>query len=202
MPMKRQLLVAVALVLFAFQASAQFSMGITGGLNFCEARFADVNMSAPVRYHLGMACNVDLSAGFSIQPALTFVTKEAYFNESTDITMNYIEVPVSFQWGPDLLLFRPFVDVSPFVGCLLTNNVDTVINDKVYASGTRSEGRQIFEYGCGVGGGIDIWKLRIVARYNWNFGSVFVKDYSGDLGKINLNDHFKGLSLSLSLFFF
>ena len=62
--MKRPLLVAVALVLFAFQASAQFSMGITGGLNFCEARSADVNMSAPVGYHMGMTCNVDLSAGF------------------------------------------------------------------------------------------------------------------------------------------
>ena len=200
--MKRLVLVAVALVLFAFQASAQFSAGIIGGLNFCEARLADVNKGAPVRYHIGMTGNLDLSSGFSIQPALTFVTKEAYFKEHLDVSMKYIEVPVSFQWGPDLLLFRPFVDVTPFIGCLLTNSVDTIIDDKVYANARKLEGRQIFEYGCGVGGGIDIWKLRLVARYNWNLGSAFVKDYAGDLGKINLNDHFKGLSLSLSLFFF
>lgn len=200
--MKRLVLVVVAMTLFAFQASAQFSAGIIGGLNFCEARFADVNNGAPVRYHVGLTGNVDLSSGFSIQPAVTFVTKEAFFKEQLDVTMKYIEVPVSFQWGPDLLLFRPFVDVTPFVGCLLTSSVTTVINDTDYASGKKLEGRQIFEYGCGVGGGIDIWKFRIVARYNWNLGSAFVKDYAGDIGKINLNDHFKGLSLSLSLFFF
>ena len=200
--MKRLVLVAVALVLFAFQASAQFSAGFIGGLNFCEARFADVNKSAPVGYHMGVTGNVDLSSGFSIQPAVTFVTKEAYFKEQLDVSMKYIEVPVSFQWGPDLLLFRPFVDVTPFIGCLLTNSVDTIIDDKVYANARKLEGRQIFEYGCGVGGGIDIWKLRLVARYNWNLGSAFVKDYAGDIGKIDFNDHFKGLSLSLSLFFF
>lgn len=200
--MKRLVLVAVALVLFAFQASAQLSAGIIGGLNFCEARFADVNKSAPVGYHMGMTGNLDLSSGFSIQPAVTFATKEAYFKEHLDVSMKYIEVPVSFQWGPDLLLFRPFVDVTPFIGCLLTNSVTTVFNGKEYASGKKLQGRQIFEYGCGVGGGIDIWKLRLVARYNWNLGSAFVKDYAGDIGKIDFNDHFKGLSLSLSMFFF
>ena len=60
MPMKRQLLVAVALVLFAFQASAQFSMGITGGLSFSEARFAQIDVSTPATCNFGVTCNVDL----------------------------------------------------------------------------------------------------------------------------------------------
>ena len=85
------------------------------------------------------------------------------------LAMSYVELPVSFQWGPDLLIFRPFVDVTPFVGHLLHNNVDTIIDGHLYGSAQGRSGRQTIEYGVGVGGGIDIWKLRLIARYNWNW---------------------------------
>ncbi len=200
--MKRLVLVAVALVLLAFQASAQFSAGIIGGLSFSEARFAQIDASTPATCNFGVTCNVDLPQGFSIQPSVVFAKKSAYMKKEWALAMSYVELPVSFQWGPDLLIFRPFVDVTPFVGHLLHNNVDTIIDGKLYVSAQGRSGRQTIEYGVGVGGGIDIWKLRLIARYNWNMGSAFTGEPSADLGRVDIKDHFKGLTLCLSIFLF
>ena len=51
---------------------------------------------------------------------------------SADLQVGYLEVPVSFQWGPDLLLFRPFLDVSPYVGYALSRKVspDALLTQK------------------------------------------------------------------------
>lgn len=200
--MKRILLLIASLLFFVHQASAQFSAGLIAGMGFSEPRFAQVDVSSPADYHFGLTGTFDLPMGFSIQPSIVFAQKDAFFKENINICMSYVEMPVSFQWGPDLLIFRPFVDVTPFVGGLLKNKVETMLDGEVYGSGKSMGGRQFLEYGCGVGGGIDVWKLRLVARYNWNLGSIFNGDRPTDLGKIDINDHFKGLTLSLSIFLF
>ena len=98
---------------------------------------------------------------------------------SGNVTVGYLEVPVSLQWGPDLLLFRPFLDVTPFVGYGLNNRfsisgMETVKNSWDGSSVNR------WEYGVGVGIGLEIWKFQVIGRYNWNFGSLL--DFSKDLG--------------------
>ena len=37
----------------------------------------------------------------------------------------------------------------------------------------RWEGISRLEYGLGLGAGVEIWKIQVTARYNWNFGSLF-----------------------------
>ena len=116
--------------------------------------------------------------------------------------MGFVELPVSLQWGPDLLLFRPFVDFTPYIGYAVTN--ETYGDIKFSSSSWKDKER--FEYGVGIGGGINVWKLQVIARYNWNFGSLYnvegwndIKDHFSDLKTDNRN--FQGLTLSLALLF-
>ena len=122
--------------------------------------------------------------------------------------MGYLEVPVSLQWGPDLLIFRPFVDVTPYVGYALSNDLKADIAGLVNITDSSWEGKQRFEYGLGIGGGIDVWKLRLIARYNWNFGSLYNVDGWDDVKEsIKIDDlnaespNFGGVTVTLSYFF-
>jgi hypothetical protein len=199
--MKKIVFVAIAL-LFAFQASAQFSVGVLAGTVFPTAKLAEVSADDPVKFYGGVTCNFDLPLGFSIQPAVNFVSKDAYFREDLVVETQIIELPVSFQWGPDLLVFRPFVDVTPFAGFRLGTNIEKFLPD---GTGIRSSIRNVdkkFEYGIGVGGGIDIWKLRLTARYNWNLGPLLKDGRFPEGAAFEFpDDNYKGLTLSLSFFF-
>ena len=115
--------------------------------------------------------------------------------------------------GFDLLLFRPFLDVSPFVGYALNNEftASSPAAERLsldYAN--QWDGINRLEYGLGLGGGLEIWKLQVVCRYNWNFGQLFdtsgkaagVGDFLGNAKESVLNDkNFGGVTLSVALLF-
>ena len=54
-------------------------------------------------------------------------------------------------------------------------------------------------YGIGVGAGIDIWRLQISGRYNWDLGKV--ADYKWEGVDTFKGGKSKGFQLSLALFF-
>ena len=140
--------------------------------------------------------------GFSIQPSLIYQVKGAKTEVLTidsEIKVGYLELPVSFQWGPDLLLFRPFVDVSPFVGYgLNTSNWSELTGEvkNAWDYGNR------WEYGIGLGGGLEIWKLQVVARYNWDFAPFVKPEAFAQFGQaVKESMKFGGVTLSLALLF-
>ena len=203
--MKRILIAAVVfLMAFSVQSSAQVLWGVTGGVNFNTSKFKEVSVEAKTGWNAGLTFLCDLPLGFSIQPSLIYTQKNTNVTESIAQNMGYMELPVSVQWGPDLLLFRPFVDFSPYIGYAVSNK--TYISDNISVSDDRWKGKERFEYGLGIGGGINVWKLQVIARYNWNFGSIYnvdgwsdIKDHFSDLKADN--EHFGGLTLSLALLF-
>ena len=117
--MKRFILTVLALVAFCcVQASAQ-GFGVTAGMNFNSAKVKEVKMDARAGWNVGVTYGVDLHLGFSVQPALVFTQKGASISaQSVSLvqTVSSLELPVSLQWGPDLVVARPFIDVTPFVG--------------------------------------------------------------------------------------
>ena len=152
------------------------------------------------QFHVGATYRLKLPLGFSIQPSLIYQVKGA----KTEVAQNfidskfgYVELPVSVQWGPDLLLFRPFLDVTPFVGYGVYNKIagtTTVWNDWT--------GLDRWEYGLGAGIGLDVWKFQLIARYNWNLGALTKDSTLSDIadmfsGKTN----FGGVTLSLAFMF-
>ena len=114
--MKRILTVVLAaLMLTGISASAQAKWGVTAGLNFNTSKFSEVDVKARTGWSVGGTCLVDLPLGFSVQPSLLYHQKGANITNELSQSMGFLELPVSVQWGPDLLIFRPFLDVTPYV---------------------------------------------------------------------------------------
>lgn len=203
----KRLFVLAAAVLIAVSASAQGKFGITAGMNFNTSKFGDIDVKAKTGWSAGITYGVDLPLGFSIQPSLVYQQKGANLADGISQSMGFIELPVSVQWGPDLLVLRPFIDVTPYIGYALSNKftADLAIAELEDDSW---EGKKRFEYGLGIGAGVDVWKFRVIARYNWNFGSLYNVDGWEDVeDQLNLKDlneknpNFGGVSLSLAFFF-
>ena len=108
-------LTAIALLLFsaAPDAAAQIKYGVTGGFSFPHASNT-MNRGTMTKFNAGVTCQFKLPLGFSIQPSLVYHVKgarvgsiEGLQGANLDLAIGYLELPVSFQWGPDLLLFLP-----------------------------------------------------------------------------------------------
>jgi hypothetical protein len=197
--MKRILLVlASVLVLASFSASAK-GFGVTAGMNFNSTKIKDVKMDAQAGWNVGLTYAFNLPLGFSLQPSLVYSQKSALVETVTDTkqTVGSINLPVSVQWGPDLLVARPFVDVTPYVGYSLFNKAKGDILDDI-------KGGNGFEYGLGVGAGLSVWKIQAIVRYNWNFGVLgSLKDFTGiQVGNLTPEDQtYGGISVHLAFFF-
>jgi hypothetical protein len=195
-------LVAIASLLYAETLSAQHNFGVIGGVTFSQTKVKEFNRGTMTQYHAGLTYRAKLPLGFSIQPSLIYQVKGAKSVNSgvdSNTKIGYLELPVSFQWGPDLILFRPFLDVTPFVGYGLNNKFWS------QASGSVSNswgGLNRWEYGVGAGIGLDIWKFQAIARYNWNLGMI-----SKDASLSNIAETFKdgknfgGVTLSVAFLF-
>lgn len=195
--------VLAALALCCISASAQAKWGVTAGLNFNTSKFSEIDVKAKTGWSAGATCLVDLPLGFSIQPSLLYHQKGANITNEIAQNMGFIELPVSVQWGPDLLVFRPFLDVTPYIGYALSNEVTTPLADFKFSSW---QGKERFEYGLGIGAGINVWKLQVIARYNWNFGSLYNVEGWDDIkselkGLSAENENFGGVTLSLAFLF-
>ena len=86
-----------------------------------------------------------------------------------------------------MFLFRPFLEVAPYAGYCLGYNAGSDA-----AASTLSDYLNRLEYGVGVGGGIEIWKIQVSARYVWDVSSF---------SKIMENSKTGGVMISAALFF-
>lgn len=182
--MRRNFL-AAALVLMSLCFGERLSagnFGILGGANFHTYTLKDMGRQTLTRWHTGVSYKMNLPAGFQIQPALLYNVKSATAADMpVDLSVGYLELLASVQWGVDLILFRPFIEVSPFAGYGINGFGD--LKDMWKQDGDK------FEYGVGLGGGLQIWRFQLNARYDWNFA----KSFSGA--------DFSGVTLSLAYFF-
>ena len=206
--MKRlfSVMAAMAVMLFCASEMSAQKYGIIGGASFTSIQ--NIDESSKTGFSVGATAQLRLPLGFSIQPSLVYNQKSAQvggdvLNASMD--MGYLELPVSVQWGPDLLLFRPFLDVTPFVGYALNNTIRTEALNAVEAV-TKNEwnGVNRLSYGLGLGGGLEVWRFQLTCRYNWNFGPLFDTDGALTIKPLSetLKDkNFGGVTLSLAFMF-
>ena len=178
--MKKLLVVLAAVLLTSAAVSAKGGFGITAGFNTNAAQLQDVSLDSRYGWNAGITYSINLPLGFSLQPSLLYtqksgavaITSLGILNElvsgSVYQSVGSLSVPVSVQWGPNLIVARPFLDVTPYVGYALTNKIKAVDPD---IEGV-TEGELGLDYGVGLGAGINVWKLQAVVRYNWNFGTM------------------------------
>ena len=192
-------------------SSAQIRYGVIGGATFSKLSNTDLLGENMTQYHAGATVQVKLPLGFSIQPSLIYNVKGSKVglpdvpdSPPADFTVGYLELPVSVQWGPDLLVFRPFLDVTPYIGYALNNQ----LSGAGLSSQTNSwTGLNRFEYGLGVGIGLELWRFQVIGRYNWSFGSLAdaAEDMQDGFGPYVRQafsaSNFRGITLSLAFLF-
>ena len=201
--MKKILLLVTACMLLSLQGFAQF--GIKAGLNFNKLGDIDTkgNISSVLDnktgFHAGILYRFKVPVvGIAIQPELLYSQINGQLNflqnssnsVKSDVSVSYLQLPVALQWGLDLVLLRPYIQVVPYVGCTISNEVK--IKDIKMDT-------EKLNYGVGLGAGIDIWRLQVSGRYCWDLGKV--ADYKWNGVDTFKGGKGKGFQLSLALFF-
>lgn len=194
--------VAAASLLMAARAHAQF--GIVGGITSSTTEMTTAeDVKSMSLYHAGLTYKFNLGAGFAIQPSVLYQVKGANLGElntasSEDfkVKSGYVEVPVGFQWGPDLMVFRPFVMAEPFIGYQVTSSdrgADSI-------EGWTEQAKNKFEYGFALGGGLELaGNIQLSVQWFNNMGSLVNSSSSDFSDKVK---NFKGIKFSVAILFF
>lgn len=197
--MKKTLIVLCVMLLCALQMRAQSGFGIKGGLSYnsmsdIEIENWESSFKKKTGFHAGILYKARLVGGLALQPELLYIQKGGnleMMGKSADFKVHHIQLPVNLQWGIDLMLFRPFIMVSPYIGYAIANGDEL--------KGLKWDNMNRFEYGIGLGAGLDIWKFQVTGRYCWDLGKVAEFEWNGiDTFKGGKD---KGFELSLAFIF-
>ena len=231
--MKKIIIVLAALALMV-PASAQglkladgIHYGVVGGFTSSGTNIKDFSPKHIALYHAGITAKFNLGIGFAIQPSLIYQVKGVKLSDMQlgddfvhqfDYKLGYLELPVNIQWGPDLMAFRPYAFVEPFIGYAVNNDLIEKIKtedlgdytpDKV-KNGWKEYGLKRFEYGLGLGAGFEFWRIQLSAQWFWNFGNLYDNDTERvDGNRIAQNikhaftekKNFQGVKVSLAILF-
>ena len=67
-------------------------------------------------YNVGIGYRTASWNNFKLQPELTYNVRGTRIDDLTNWKMAYLEMPLNIQWGIDLILLRPYLQVAPFLG--------------------------------------------------------------------------------------
>ena len=190
--------VAASLVLAA-GARAQF--GIVVGLTSSSVKMA--SSDAISLYHAGVTGKIPLGSGFAIQPSLLYQVKGAnvgHLDTATDedfkVKTGYVELPLNFQWGPQLAAFRPFVFGEPFIGYQITSTDRGNEHIRDWAKQAKNK----FEYGVGLGAGLEISNhLQLSVQWFKNLGVMFGAPAEAGAEPLDNIRNFEGIKFSLAI---
>lgn len=174
--MKRLTLLLVSIFcLGIFQASAQGFI-IKGGYNYNNVTIEKGTTAKDLQagksgWQLGVGYQTHSTLGFSFQPELIYKVTGYKISDIKDMNLGYVEVPLNVQWGPNLLVARPFVFAGPYVGVKVSNQFRGSDWSETDVETVR-KGLNTAEWGLGAGVGLNLFKLQLTAKYNWNFGAI------------------------------
>jgi len=197
--MKKLFVLFLSVLVFSTASYSQTRFGIKGGLNFTNMSNISTNVDKTwenqTGYQLGLALQFKVPLiGLAIQPELLYSTVKTAASETNgEINLDYITLPVNIELGADMLFFRPFIVASPFVSYLIQNR--TRIEDQPVNDINR------FDYGVGLGVGLDLWKLQIMGKYNWGLGKLEHAGDEWDQSETYKNATLQGFQLSVAFLF-
>jgi hypothetical protein len=210
--MKKLFVIIAAVLVTSVAVSAKGGFGVTAGINTNSTKVQDIQTAPRTGFNVGLTYSLDLPLGFSVQPSVVYTHKSANLSVtglgvldalvSNKVFQNVgsLNVPVSVQWGPNLIVARPFLDVTPYIGYTVSNNIKGMAGDVKSVL----EGEKSLDYGVGIGGGINVWKLQAIVRYNWSFGTMGnLEGFTElELGDLKTADRvYGGISVNLAYFF-
>lgn len=195
---KRLVLLTAALLSVPSVSLAQTpSFGVKAGLNMANLTGSRiVESDARTGFTVGVFTSIPVISGVAIQPEVSFSQKGArsaaydydafpldgdappigvYISEKT--AHSYVEVPVLLKLRPigrDAVT-RPVFFAGPSVSFLLGADEVYGVDYEKYMNTT--------DFGVIVGGGVEIGRLAIDARYNWGLSTID-KDFDASFGNV------------------
>ena len=174
--MKKLILVVVAMLCLLSQTDAQVRFGLKVGVDFDDFAHVKQLHSNNVGWQAGPMLQLMLpvvgmgaqAEALITQKRVDILTPGGGLSNSRH-SMWYLQVPVHFRYELNLILLRPFFTAGPQFRWAI---------DK---SGEYKSDFNDFDWGIGLGGGIEILKFQVGLRYTWG-----IKD-SGAMGDINPN---------------
>ncbi len=207
--MKKLIVLSLVLLVSVFSANAQSGFGVKAGFSFNSMSDIEINslkhdiVNNKTGFHVGVLYKIDATRVLSIQPELLYVQKggtldlsemarpESYAGNSRyDIKSHHLQLPVNIQVGLDLMLFRPFVMVSPYLSYMMSKDFSS--------ENSFSWSKNKLGYGVGLGAGLDIWKFQVSGKYNWDLGKASEFKWGNNIFKGAKNRSFE---LSLAFIF-
>jgi hypothetical protein len=192
--------VFVLIALFASMAVAHAQFGFIGGLTVSDMQGANnvKDVKSKTLYHAGILLKMDLGAGFAVQPTMTYSVKGSTVHEDFDALDNvfesktgYVELGFGAQWGPDLLAFRPYLFVEPFLGYGVTGKEQS---ERI------EEAKNKLEYGLGAGLGLEVAShVQLSCQVFRNMGPLYQQDKVS--APLNHVKSYQGVKLSLAILF-
>jgi len=198
--MKKLFALLLGILIISTSSFSQTRFGVKGGLNFMNASniTTDVNSTwkSQTGYQLGIALQFKIPViGLAIQPELLYSTVESVDPALSinSIKLDYVTLPVNFELGVDMLVFRPFIVASPYISYAIQKGAR--LEDQPWDDINR------FDYGIGLGAGFDLWKLQIMGKYNWGLGKLQSADANWDQADTYKNATLQGFQLSVAFLF-
>lgn len=204
--MKKIILFTVCLLTLSFGAVNAQSPLIKAGMNFNSHRDVDIkslgtSWKAKTGFHIGIGYQIEglLDDHLAIQPELLYVHQGSTLTianiEIGDLNTSTLLLPINIQIP--LVSFeavRPYIFAAPYLGFLIG-----VGGDYMDRKDFSSKDLERFDYGLGLGAGVEISKIQISAKYSWGFGKPFdgIDNDEWVLNKSTL----KGFELSAALKF-
>ena len=163
--MKKIILAMVIAACLISQINAQIHFGLKGGVNFVNFEIKDapanLNFENSTGWQAGALLQLKIpGSGVAFQPELLYTVSRATVNERAN-SIHYFEVPLNLQLGLNLVLFRPYIQAGPYFGYAVNTDGDN-FKDSINK----------FDWGIGAGGGLEIWKFQLEARYSWGLQNI------------------------------
>jgi hypothetical protein len=160
----RKTLLFLVVCLLTGNIYAQFRIGVKAGVNFSEFNTKNQvlqNEGSGTSWQTGLAAQFKIPLiGLGIQPELLYSV-----NRDKGSSIGYFTVPLNLRWQPlPIPLIKPVILAGPYFGY--------AVNFKGF------ENIERFDWGIGLGAGVEIWKLQLEGRYNWGLQNVKISDFS------------------------
>ncbi|MBS7563546.1 PorT family protein [Mucilaginibacter sp. Bleaf8] len=209
----KKVFLAIVLAASSFVASAQTQtkFGIKGGVNFAnvhlstEGSSTSANAGNLTSFSAGLFADVQVSEGFSIQPALLYSGKGFKISQTATATfesvnvnaesklktkLNYIQVPVNFLYNSRTNAGNFFIGGGPFAAVAVSAHY----KGYVYGSGTDGqntvEQREDMDEKIEIGkdSGIKRMDYGITGLAGFRFNNNLSLNVNYDLGLANINN--------------
>jgi len=168
--MKKIILIIAFMIGYMSQSDGQVKFGLKAGLNFDN--FSPKNASQDLKFknstgwQAGALLKVKIPViGIGVQPEVLYTVKKTNVNSESN-SIHYFEVPVNLFKSFNLVAIQPYLMAGPYFGYAVQSK-----GDKFGADIDK------FDWGIGVGAGLEVWKLQLGARYSWGLQDVGVQDF-------------------------